>query len=85
MSGSEVNQAWLRKVCEPLSDAGVGQLLAQTAAVYRDLWNHDRPSEADAIHPFLVGLAEVRRERRQLAEAIDDALFPTVDLGEIPD
>lgn len=51
------------------------------------LWDMDRRMSGrmgDRMHDLLVLAADVRDERRRANESMLDAVFPTVDLGEIP-
>ena len=74
-----------RRACLELSDAGVARLLAGTEAIRRDLRAHEQWERAEVLRVETVALGDVVAERRQLAEAAEDALSPTVDLGELPD
>ena len=73
----------VRDAAAMLSDAGLFELIAGTERLRRDLWNHDRRDEADRQWQLLVILGDIQAERRQLANAVEDALSPCVDLGEI--
>lgn len=73
-------EAATRDAATPLSDAGLAVLIAQTEAIRRDLWNHDQRTRADYVWQQLVTLQDVQAERRQLAEAVEDALNPYVEL-----
>jgi len=74
-----------RRAALELSDAGVARLLAGTEAIRRDLRNHERWHEAEIKRVQVAALGDVVAERRQLREAMEDAVSPTRDLGEIPD
>jgi hypothetical protein len=70
-----------RRAALPLSDLGVERLLAETEALRRDAHARGRTAQAEALTTQVIALGDIRAERRQLREAVEDAVSPTRDLG----
>lgn len=63
-----------------LSDRGLDQLIASTEAVRRDQWARpELRTAAEANQTMIEELCDIRDERRRLADAVDDALYPSTD------
>jgi hypothetical protein len=74
-----------RATCADLSDSEVAELLASTAAVVQDYRNRNNVPEAEHYMLWARAIAQVRDERRRLANEVADVLLPSVDLGRLED
>jgi len=73
----------VRDAAALLSDAGLAELIAEREAYRRGLWADGQLARAEVVWRQLLVLADVKAERRQLAEAVEDALMPVaLDVGE---
>lgn len=71
---------------DDLPDAVKLDLDLACAAARRDVFAaHGMTEQADAWHGVAVMLANRRAARRLVADAVDDACLPSIDLGELPD
>ena len=68
-----------RTAAQRATDYGLDELIATTDARRNVARAHGRLEFASLLFDMVAVMADVRRERSQLAEAIEDALFPCVD------
>jgi hypothetical protein len=77
-----VPEAHFRAMAADTADRALDHWLAACSVKRRDA---EPGLDADFWHDLCVLLAEVRDERRRLAEAVEAALCLTVDLGQVED
>lgn len=73
----------LRAECLLLTDYELDELIAVTRARRDVAAAHTLPQTADLLNDALMVMVDVRTARQRLAEAVSDALCPT--LPEVPD
>lgn len=83
---SDLLEGVARDVAARLNDRALDELIASTEAVRRDQFARpEMQVQAEANRLMVLGLAAVRDDRRAMARAVDDALYPALDLGEMSD
>lgn len=77
--------SWISSQAHAATDYELDELIASTQARRQVASAHGRRNLADAYHDAVLVADDVRRARRRLAEEVEDALLPGVDLGEVPE